>query len=273
MLAYDRRMSFDDLSDFERLDLTYRGKTKAVYRKGAGPAVVVISEIPGITPQVADFARKVVDIGCTVAMPSLFGSSGRPITTGYALKSISRTCVSREFYLLAKNKRSRVTDWLIDLSRDLHEECGGPGVGAIGMCLTGGFALAMMVDPVVVAPVLSQPSLPLPFGSKRKAAVGLSPDELRVVVARATDGCSVLGLRFTADAMSPADRFETLRRELGDGFVAVEIDSGAGNENGLTKSAHSCVTNDLKPDPDHPTQHALDQVLDFFRDRLLVDHR
>ena len=63
----------------------------------------------------------------------------------------------------------------------LHDELGGPGVGALGMCFTGGYALGMMVDSTVLAPVLSQPSLPLGPGRKRKAAVGISDDDFAAV--------------------------------------------------------------------------------------------
>jgi dienelactone hydrolase len=262
-------MTLDPLDDFTQSEVTYDGDTKTVYRKGSGPAVIVISEIPGITPEVADFARRVVDIGCTVAMPSLFGTPGKPMTGAYAASSILKTCVSKEFVCFATGKTSPVTGWLRRLADDLHEECGGPGVGAIGMCLTGGFALAMMVDPVVVAPVLSQPSLPLPLGKKRQAALGISDDDLRVVKERVASGCEVLGLRFSGDPFVRGARFETLRRELGDGFIGVEIDSSEGNTFGIEKGAHSVVTNDLVDEEGHPTRDALNQVLDHFKSKLL----
>jgi dienelactone hydrolase len=263
-------MKHDPLDDFAESSSTYDGETKTVFRKGSGPAVIVIAEIPGITPEVADFARRVVDIGCTVAMPSLFGTPGKEMTGAYAANSIARACISREFVSLGTNKTSPVTVWLRRLAADLHDECGGPGVGAIGMCFTGGFALAMMVDPVVVAPVLSQPSLPLPLGKKRQAALGISDADLRIVKDRVADGCEVLGLRFTNDPVVRAARFETLRRELGDGFIGVEIDSSPSNPHGIKKGAHSVVTNDLVDEEGHPTRDALDQVLEHFRTRLQI---
>ncbi len=263
-------MANDPLDDFTRTEATYDGETKRVFRKGTGPAVIVISEIPGITPEVADFARRVVDLGCTVAMPVLFGTPGKPMTGPYAMKSMLGACVSKEFVCFATGKTSPVTVWLRKLAADVHEECGGPGVGVIGMCLTGGFALAMMVDPVVVAPVLSQPSLPLPLGKKRQADLGISDDDLRIVKERVAGGCDVVGLRFTSDPVVRGARFETLRRELGDGFIGVEIDSSKGNPHGIEKNAHSVVTNDLVDEEGHPTRDALDKVLDHFRERLLL---
>jgi dienelactone hydrolase len=139
------------------------------------------------------------------------------------------------------------------------------------MCLTGGFALAMMVDDVVLAPVLSQPSLPFPLGSARKRDLGLSDADLSRVKQRCEDeDICVLGLRFTGDQAAPADRFRRLKAELGDRFVAVEIDSSPGNPDGYRKAAHSVLTEDLKDEPGTATRDALDQVLTLFRERLLV---
>ena len=259
----------DELSDFDRTTATFDDKTKIVYRAGSGPAVIVISEMPGITPDVADFARRVVARGCTVAMPSLFGTDGKPQTGPYLASSLIKGCVSREFHAFAVGKTSPVIVWLRKLAKSLHDECGGPGVGAVGMCFTGGFALAMMVDETVVAPVLSQPSLPLAIGAKRSADLGVSADDLRLVRERVTAGCPVLGLRFSEDS-AVGTRFDTLRRELGDGFIAAEIDSSPGNSYQVPKDSHSVLTRLLVDEPGHPTMAALDQVLDFFAKRLAL---
>ena len=247
------------------------GKTRQVFRIGSGPAVIVIAEIPGITPAVAEFGRKVAAIGCTAILPSLFGEPGRAPTGLYALQSIGPACVSREFSALAARRTSPITSWLRALARKAHEECGGPGVGVIGMCFTGGFALAMMVDDVVLAPVLSQPSLPFPLSKKLKRDVGISDADLDRVKQRCeSEDICVLGLRFTGDRAVPAERFERLREELGDHFVAVELDSSPGNPHGHPKMAHSVVTEHLQDREGTPTRAALDQVLQLFRDKLLT---
>ncbi len=260
------------LTDFERIDTTLLGRTYPVFTKGEGPGVVVIPEIPGLTPEVAGFARRVADLGCTVVVPSLFGTPGRPMTARYATDSIVRACVSKEFVVMATNRSSPVTEWLRALAADVHTRCGGPGVGAIGMCLTGGFALAMMVEPAVVAPVLSQPSLPFPVTRRHRADLGLSPADREAVVARAADGCDVLALRFSKDMMSPGGRFRALEDLLGERFIGVEIDSGRHNTHGVSRWSHSVVTRHLVDEPGHPTRDALDRVLEFFRDRLLGGH-
>jgi dienelactone hydrolase len=256
------------LAGFTERIFTYEGKTKPVYWRGEGPGVVIIHEIPGITPQVADFGRRVAEAGFTAVLPNLFGTPGKSVSTGYVLGQVARACISREFTVLARKQASPITDWLRALCRDVHQQCGGPGVGALGMCLTGGFALALMVDESVMAPVLTQPSLPFPVSASHRAALALSDDDLAQVKVRTAAGCTHLGLRFTKDMAAPPERFQTLRRELGDGFEGTEIDSSPGNAHDIPQSAHSVLTADLVDEPGHPTRQALDRVLEFFEQRL-----
>ncbi len=257
-----------ELDGFERFAFTHDGTTRDVYRAGSGPAVIVIHEIPGLHPEVIAFGRRVIDAGFTVYMPSLFGTPGKPMTNGYTLAITSRACVASEFTKLALDRTSPIIGWLRRLAADAHAACGGPGVGAVGMCFTGGFALGMTVDERMLAPVLSQPSLPLPLGRRRKAAVGISDADLELVKARAREGVCVLGLRFTRDAAVPPERFDTLRRELGDQFLAVEIDSAKGNPHGISPRAHSVLTEHFMDEPGHPTRAALDRVLAFLDQNL-----
>jgi dienelactone hydrolase len=257
------------LTGFVVASFTHGGKTKPVYRAGTGPAVIVIHEMPGITPPVAAFGLRVAEAGFTAVLPSLFGTPGRPFSAAYALRQVVRGCVSREFTTLATGKTSPITAWLRALAADAHAGCGGPGVGVVGMCFTGGFALGMMVDDVVVAPALSQPSLPFPLGTNRKRSIGISAADLVRVRERCEAGTCVMGMRFTGDWLVPAERFETLRRELGDRFIAVEIDSSPGNPHGNRRSAHSVLTVHLRDEPGHPTREALDGLMAFFRERLV----
>lgn len=258
----------DPLEDFDRTSFTDSGKTRTIYRIGSGPAVIVMAELPGITPRVAGFGRRVAESGFTAVLPHLFGEDGRSPSAAYAVGSLTRACITREFTILAQGRTSPVVGWLRALARAEHERCGGPGVGAVGMCFTGGFALGMMVDDVVVAPVLSQPSLPFPVTRALKRDVGLSPADTARVRERAAAGTCVLGLRFTGDKISPPERFAHLRELLGESFVAVELDSSPGNPYGHRKAAHSVLTEDLDDRPGTPTRNALDQVLDLFRSRL-----
>lgn len=258
------------LDGFVRSTFTDAGKTRDVYRAGAGPGVVVISELPGITPRVAEFGRRLADAGFTAVLPHLFGDPGRPPSGGYVLQSSASACISRKFAVVALRRASPVTVWLRALARSVHDELGGPGVGVVGMCFTGGFALAMMVDDIVLAPVMSQPSLPFGLTKAHKRDLGISDEDLRRVKERAAEGICVLGLRFTGDRLVPAQRFQRLRDELGDRFMAVEIDSSPGNPRGIRPGAHSVLTQDLVDEPGHPTHDALGRVLDLFRERLLT---
>lgn len=258
-----------DLDGFTRAPFAHEGSTRDVYRRGTGPGVVVMTEIPGITPPVIAFAERVAAEGFTVFLPHLFGPPGKPLSPLRALGQITRVCISKEFHVLAARGSSPITHWLRALCRHAHAECGGPGVGAIGMCMTGNFALSLMVDPSVMAPVLSQPSLPFGIGRERRAALHLADDDLATVKSRCAAGVTVLGMRFTHDRLSPPERFETLRRELGPAFEGIEIDSGPKNPWGIPRAAHSVVTNDLVDEDGHPTRIALDRMLAFFRERLL----
>src|SRR3569833_3559798 len=257
------------LSQYTCSNFTYGGKTKPVYVRGKGPAVVVMHEIPGITPQVIRFADWVVDAGFRDYMPELAGTTGREVSWRYMAESLARVCISREFKLLAAHESSPVTDWLRALVRHAHAEAGGKGVGAIGMCLTGNFALALMLEPAMMAPVLSQPSLPGGVDAAHRAALHISPLELQCVRERCARGDKVLGLRFRGDPLCPPERFATLRQELGDAFEAVEIDDRHANSEAVLPSPHSVVTNHLIDRDGEPTRAAADRVIQFFRERLL----
>lgn len=241
-----------DLDSWTLSDFSDGVRTFPVYRKGEGPGVVVVHEVPGITDKVIAFAQEVVDAGFTVVLPCLFGKPGAPASAGYALSTLARLCVRSEFTKLGLRRTAPIADWLRALARSLHGELGGPGVGALGMCFTGGFALAMMADGPIVAPILAQPSVPFPLGRARRADLNLSPADLASVKAKAADGCAVLGLRYVDDP-AVGSRFDTLREELGDKFIAVEFPG----------RKHSTLT-------EHRQQEGVDRVLAFLRERLVT---
>lgn len=266
-----------DLSTFAREPFTHEGVTHDVYRKGRGPAVLVITEMPGISPQVLGFADRMVALGCTAVLPDLFGTAGKdPLAKGlgtklYGLSSMLGVCISREFTVFATGRSSPVVVWLRALAAREHERCGGPGVGVVGMCFTGGFALAMAADPRVLAPVVSQPSLPVGLTERQKRTIDCEPATLDAVAGRcAAEGLRVLGLRFKDDPFVPEERFAFLRERLGDGFVAVELEQADGHPAGPLPKHHGVLTTDLIDAPGEPTREALEQVLTLMRTRLLV---
>lgn len=256
----------DPLADFSSRTFSADGRARRVFEQGEGPPVVVLHEMPGITPEAARFARRLAAAGFRVVMPSLFGDPGRPMTPGYTARQLAWGCVSAEFAALRAGRTSRVTGWLRALAADVAT--GGTGVGVVGMCFTGGFGLAMLLERCVTAPVLSQPSLPLPVTPGCRRDLGLAPADLAAVRARVAAGLEVLGLRFTHDPLVPTARFDRLRAEFGEAFSAVEIDSGPGNAWGIPRRAHSVLTFELVDEEGHPTRAALDRVLAFLAERL-----
>lgn len=241
------------LATWEKSEFTSATITRDTYRKGSGPVVIVVHEIPGITPAVERFADDVVNAGFTVVMPDLVGTAGQEVSGKYIASSMAKVCISREFTTMALGQTSPIISWLRALARSLHNEVGGRGVGAIGMCFSGGFALGMMVDDIMVAPVLSQPSLPFSIGKKRGADLNLSPDDAAVVAQRAAQGCEVLGLRFDQDKLV-GDRFASLRALLGDAFIAIELPS-------TSKKDHSVLT-------EQRDEASVQKVLDFLTQKL-----
>lgn len=256
----------DSLADFERRDMTLLGQRKLVFVAGSGPAVIVLSEMPGIYSHVARFARFVRDAGFTVWMPNLFGEPGRAITLGHALKVMAKACISAEFRAFAANASSPVTAWLRALAAHAHPLCGGKGVGAIGMCFTGNFALSMMLEPAMLAPVLSQPSLPL----MNAAGMHIAPEELATVKARLDkEDLTVLAYRFAGDPFCKAQRFAAFADALGDRFVGrVLPDACANQDTPINMKPHSVVTMHLIDRQGEPTRAAVDEILQFFADRL-----
>jgi dienelactone hydrolase len=264
MADIDRNFK-DSLSDFEKREVTLLGKTKRVYVAGSGPAVIIMSEMPGISPYVARFARWVRDAGLTVFMPSLFGEDGVLPGNGKAMVTLARACISKEFRAFASNASSPVTQWLRALAAEAHAECGGKGVGAIGMCFTGNFGLSMMLEKSVIAPVMSQPSMPM----HNPSGLAIAPDELAVIKARLEDeDLTVLGYRFEGDSFCRAERFAAYSEALGDRFIGKVLPDTAANPDAPLKTPHSVVTLHLIDEAGQPTVQARDEIIAFFRARL-----
>ncbi len=267
-----RSMKQDDrLEDFTAREITLDGVSKRVYVAGSGPAVIVMTEMPGISPEVARFSRWVRDAGFTVYMPSLFGRDGAVPGVEEGTATFQRACVSAEFRALAANVSSPVTQWLRALARLAHGESGGPGVGAIGMCFTGNFALTMMLEPAMLAPVLSQPALPL----NDPAGIEIAPDEIKAVRERLErEDLTVLAYRFAGDRFCMASRFAAYADALGDRFIGRVLPDSAANTDVAPFFAervacpHSVVTAHLIDEAGQPTIAARDEILSFFATRL-----
>ena len=261
----------DPLGDFSRRVVTVDGVGRTVHRSGEGPAVVLMPEMPGISPDVARFARWVRDAGFSVYLPSLFGVDGAYPTAEAGEAVMRRACVGAEFRAFAGGGTSPVTVWLRGLARLAHAECGGPGVGAIGLCFTGNFALAMALEPAVVAPVVNHPSLPL----DDPGGLELGADDAAAVADRVKrDGLTVLAYRFEGDRWCTAARFAAYRALLGDAFDGRVLPAAAANREpppffrDIVKCAHSVVTAHLVDEAGHPTTRARDEIIAFLKERL-----
>jgi dienelactone hydrolase len=259
----------DILDGWVATPFTAAGVTHDVYTRGSGPGVVLLPEIPGMTPEVMGLANHLVDAGFTVAVPSLFGQPGRPLSAGYALTTIAKACIRREFAAFARNAERPIAEYVRALARHLHGGVGGRGVGVIGMCFSGGFALASAVEPAVLAPVGSQPSVPFPVSGGHKRDLGMSERERSVIADRVrTEGLCLVGLRFSEDSMSPGDRFTALADAFGPGWRAIPLNSGPGNPHGIGTREHSVLTSADVDTPGHPTNAARAEITAFLRERL-----
>jgi len=270
-MAIRKLDDYDPLEDFAPRKITLDGVTKMVHVAGEGPGVIVIPEVPGISPYMGRFARWVRDAGFRVYMPSLYGRDGDPIDLDTANAVFKRACVSAEFRAFGGGESSPVTQWLRALARLAHAECGGPGVGAIGMCFTGNFALSMMLEPAMLAPVLSQPALPL----DEEAGLEISPEDLRAVRQRLEDeDLTVLAYRFDGDRFCKAQRFMAYREALGDRFEGHVLPDSAANTaipdwaSKALQTPHNVVTLHLIDEAGQPTLKARDDILAFFARRL-----
>jgi dienelactone hydrolase len=260
----------DPLTGWTAAPFTAAGATHDVYTRGSGPGVVLLPEIPGMTPEVMALADHLVDAGFTVAVPSLFGKPGRPVSPGYVLPTFAKACITREFQAFARRADRPVAEYVRALARHLHERAGGPGVGVIGMCFSGGFALAAAVEPAVLAPVASQPFLPVPLGASRRTDLGISDRETTAIQGRVrAEGLCLLGLRFSEDKTVPRERFAALQQAFGEGWRAIPLDSRPGNPAGIGKNEHSVLTSADVEKPGHPTNQARADVTAFLRERLV----
>jgi dienelactone hydrolase len=261
--------------DAHRFQFAHDGQSRPVFRDGVGPGVLLMHELPGMTPPCLRLAARIRDAGFTVYLPLFFGTPGRvngPLQNAQAL-----VCVRREFHGLSRHSSGPVTVWLRALCRRIREECGGPGVGAIGMCMTGGVVLALMVDDSVLAPVTCQPSLPLHqltlpgsgARARQKAALGISPRDLAAARERSRT-VPILGYRFETDETCPRERFATLRSEFGDGFRGTEFPTGPDSPGRVPHRAHSVLTGAFAnfDDATHPTRRAFDEILAHFKEHL-----
>lgn len=243
-------MSAIDLPGFERFDFEADGVIKPVYRAGTGPGVVLIHELPGMVPECVELGRKLAAEGYAVYMPLLFGEP----MANYGAKPLLWPCVWKEFSVLSAKGKSPAADWLRALARRAFAERGGKGVGAIGMCFTGRFALSLMMDKELIAPVICQPG-----GGWKESGLGIPDAEWDNAKARSkAEGIPVLGMRFDGDFLCKAARFDTLREGLGERFREVVVPG----------KKHSVLTLHFKDMSPADRARVWGELTGFLRERL-----
>lgn len=228
-----------------------------IYQRGSGAPIVLIQELPGIGVETLRLADEFVDAGFGVIMPHLFGPIGKVSMVGNVVRVF---CMRKEFHLFQANRSSPITDWLKALCRDVQTRSAAPGVGVIGMCLTGNFAISLMADDSVLAAVASQPAMPL----AKQGELHMSGEDIDAVKQGIDAKAPMRAFRFEGDPMCTAAKFESIDAAFNsDGVNRVELHTLPGKQ-------HSVLTLDFVDEAGHPTRNALDNILAYFRDQLVV---
>ena len=228
--------------------------THDVYEQGDGPVVVIVQEMPGIGRQTLALAEQFVAGGFRVVLPHLFGPLGKTSLLGNTLRVF---CLRREFRIFEARKTSPVIDWLRALCVDATNRHGVPGVGVIGMCLTGNFAISLMADDAVLGGVASQPSLPI----NKHTDLHMSDADVSATRAAIDKKGHALAYRFEGDKLCTAEKFAAYAERFNDGAERIKLVT-------LPGKGHSVLTLDFVDEAGEPTRAALDEVLAYFAERL-----
>ncbi len=222
-----------------------------------GPTVIVIHEGLGLSRSTLAVADRVREAGLSPLLPLLAGEPLPGMVAGY--RNFLTVCVRREFGALARNEGTPVADWLRSLAEDEHARSPGRKVGVIGMCFSGGFALAMALSPAVGATVSSQPAFPLAIPGRR-ANLGVNPGDIQELQVRTDGGRTVRTLRFQRDYLSPGVRCARLVEAL-PATDAVEIPS-------RNPFDHPVLARAVHAAEDSPLRRELDRTIEFLATRL-----
>ena len=248
----------NEMIGFSQFGFEAAGTKKTVFYKGDGPGILLMHELPGMIAECVALARHIEAQGYCVFLPLLFGEPDIRFSRARTALLTARICVSREILAFAEEKDSPITTWLRALAREIRRRCpNGRGIGVIGMCLTGGFVINLMVEDVVLAPVACQPSLPFTLFGASRASLGVSAETLRAAVHRAPQA-PLLCYRFAEDKISPRERFARLEREFSPAFEG----------HNLPGRGHATLTVDFADTPGHPTHTERDRIMRFFHERL-----
>jgi len=229
---------------FEAPLTTGQAVTHDVYFAGAGPAILLIQELPGIDQDSFNLAQSLIDEGYSVYLPHLIGTFGRKTMWRNTARLF---CVRREINMFARGKQSPISTWLRALCGEVKSRADKGNIGVIGMCLSGSFALAMMADDAVLGAVASQPSLPLLGGVELDMTAG---DIVECKAAMKAKG-GALAMRYAKDPVARRKTMQAIEDAFAPHIKTVEF---AG-------SKHSLLTGDF-------VQGAYDEMSDYFKLRF-----
>lgn len=268
-------MKTEAIPGFQEFPFSHADITRTVYWTGNGAPVLVMHELPGLSPSVAGFGKRLADAGFCVYLPLLFGKPLQHELRG----SYRQLCVSREFAKLQAGVSAPITDWLRALATNLSARHGGSKVGAIGMCLTGAFAIPLILEPCVTAPVAAQPGAPfsVPFRAlgigrgQWMSQLNISDDDLQHAADRArAEGLTLLTFRFSTDRVCPAERVQRLQKTFGAQLESHELQSNSVWRT-LVSPPHATLTEEYDRAPnrgDDPTRMIFERVVAFLRGRI-----
>lgn len=259
--------AFNDFTQYTRCRDAFQGRVPPVFRiASSGPPVIVLHEVSGAGPSLFAFAKRVADEGFTPYVPILFGQANHETGKVSTVFEAARLCLRHEFSCLKAGKSSPVVDWVRKLCAVVYAEhrSAHPGIGVIGLCLTGNFALALADQPHLLAPVVSEPALPFAILPELRRDLGLDAKELQTLRQRLRNGLPLAVFRFKGDPIVPNQRMATLQS-------LVDSCGGkiAGNYNlePTCRGAHAVFTDHYDPDS-ATSKQAFAMLIQFLKAQL-----
>ena len=213
---------------FEGPLLPSQSRSFDVYVKGQGKPILLLQELPGIDASTIALVDRLNLAGYRVYLPHFLGKIGKNRPTMNGLYMVF--CMRKEFNAFSQFKLSPIANWMRALCKNIRTMEKSSGVGVIGMCLTGNFAMALMADEAVIAGISCQPSLP----HKKDVGLHMSPKETADARQGMKDKGGVLVMSYDQDVLCPLTRIKEIDSTFKP-FVQIKTFKGEG---------HSTLTSD-----------------------------